>query len=322
MAKEKNGLRRKTILKKRMKTGFAHIPNATLQDPQLTWKATGLLSYLLSLPDDWEINLMDLSKRKTDGRDSTSAAVRGLVNAGYMRITVLRDGSTGQFVDTVWEVSATSDFSAPAPVSENPTSANPPPENPESENPPQESKHQKVSKKKTKNHNNESPKSDSLQMAGTSCPDDPPKPDLAKEDTGAIDSGCLDTESLRQLANDVLPPETLNSLIDLVLTTRSPQAYLDLVADAFTTSGKCPPDKPIKWLASVIHSPGGGDLTPAYRFREKVTKARRNEAARKLREELLLAKSGRCQADEEIATAKGKKILDAINEKRGKSMSS
>ena len=322
MAKEQTDPRRKTILKKRVKTDFAHIPNATLQDPQLSWKATGLLGYLLSLPEDWQINLMDLSKRKTDGRDSTRAAVRDLVNTGYMRITVLRDGGTGQFADTIWEVSATPDFSAPAPGLENPTPANPPPEDPVSENPPQESKQHKVSFKKTKNHNNESPKSDSLQMVGTSCPDDPPELHLAKGDTGAIDGGCLDTESLRQLGNDVLPPETLSSLIDLVLTTRTPQAYLDLVADAFTASGRSPPDKPVRWLAAVVHSSGGGDLTPAYRFRKRVTNARRNETARKLCEKLPSVESGECQADQEVTIAKGKKLLDAINERRRKSLSS
>ena len=41
------------------------------QDKTLSWKARGLLLYLLSLPDDWNIYESELIKHATDGRDST-----------------------------------------------------------------------------------------------------------------------------------------------------------------------------------------------------------------------------------------------------------
>lgn len=56
-----------------------------LSDDRLSWKAKGLLSYLLSKPDNWEIYVSDLLKRATDGRDSIYAGLKELEKAGYLR---------------------------------------------------------------------------------------------------------------------------------------------------------------------------------------------------------------------------------------------
>jgi hypothetical protein len=58
--------------------------NKTAADSRLSWKATGLLLYLLSLPPKWKICKEQLIKVHTDGRTSTCAAFDELVDAGYI----------------------------------------------------------------------------------------------------------------------------------------------------------------------------------------------------------------------------------------------
>ena len=70
---------------------YTIIANTALHDAQLSWKATGLLAYLLSLPDNWHINLLDLSNRKTSKKVATVSAVQELILAGYIERERERD---------------------------------------------------------------------------------------------------------------------------------------------------------------------------------------------------------------------------------------
>lgn len=72
------------VLKKHQRQTYTIIDNTALRDDTLSWRATGLLAYLLGLPDDWSINTTDLSRRKTDGRTSTASAMTELEDAGYI----------------------------------------------------------------------------------------------------------------------------------------------------------------------------------------------------------------------------------------------
>lgn len=83
---------------------FTIIGNATLQDPEMSFKATGLLAYLLSLPADWRVNLTDLATRKAEGRDAVRSALNELEDLGYARRSQVRD-ETGRFVEWLVEVS-------------------------------------------------------------------------------------------------------------------------------------------------------------------------------------------------------------------------
>jgi len=55
-----------------------------LQDKNLSWKAKGLLAYLLSLPDDWQIYQSELQKHSTDGKDSLKKGIEELIKNHYM----------------------------------------------------------------------------------------------------------------------------------------------------------------------------------------------------------------------------------------------
>ena len=60
-------------------------------DAGLSWKAKGILGYLLSKPDDWTIMVVDLIKQSTDGRDSVYSGLKELAACGYVKRMDLRD---------------------------------------------------------------------------------------------------------------------------------------------------------------------------------------------------------------------------------------
>lgn len=63
---------------------FVMIERGIFEDTELSWRAKGLLGYLLSRPDDWSVCVADLINRSTDGRDSCYAALKELGDAGYI----------------------------------------------------------------------------------------------------------------------------------------------------------------------------------------------------------------------------------------------
>lgn len=75
---------------------YTVVDNVYLQDVNLSWKARGLFTYLLSLPEDWQIHLEEIEKHAPDGRDSLRAAVRELKDRGYMVLSQKKDAK-GKF---------------------------------------------------------------------------------------------------------------------------------------------------------------------------------------------------------------------------------
>lgn len=76
---------------------YVMLNKTCLCDEKLSWKAKGLHSYLLSLPDDWKIYIEDLKNRSKDGRDSTTTAINELIALGYIKRTPSKDEKTGKF---------------------------------------------------------------------------------------------------------------------------------------------------------------------------------------------------------------------------------
>lgn len=63
---------------------YAIISNETLRDSRLSFRARGVLAYLLSMPDNWQTSSDRLAKETTEGRDAIRAALRELQSAGYI----------------------------------------------------------------------------------------------------------------------------------------------------------------------------------------------------------------------------------------------
>jgi DnaD/phage-associated family protein len=91
------------------KNPFVMIDKACLEDPRLSWKAKGLLAYLLSRPDDWNVQVNHLIRQSTDGRDAVYAAIKELREYGYCyRSPDKIKGEGGKFIGyeyTVYETS-------------------------------------------------------------------------------------------------------------------------------------------------------------------------------------------------------------------------
>jgi len=73
------------------------ISRKTLQDSTISFKAKGLLAYLLSLPDDWQIHLKEIAKHSTDKITAIRTATKELVEAGYIVYECKRDAN-GRFL--------------------------------------------------------------------------------------------------------------------------------------------------------------------------------------------------------------------------------
>ena len=63
---------------------YVMIDKAAIQDKRLSWKAKGILSYLLSLPDDWQIYTTELTKHAPDGEAALRSGMKELEDAGYL----------------------------------------------------------------------------------------------------------------------------------------------------------------------------------------------------------------------------------------------
>ena len=77
---------------------YTVMSNHHLQDKRLSLKAKGLLSYMLSLPDDWDYSLKGLTVGCKDGLDSVRTAVLELEEHGYVRRQKVRNAK-GQIID-------------------------------------------------------------------------------------------------------------------------------------------------------------------------------------------------------------------------------
>ncbi|MFN7096157.1 MAG: hypothetical protein ACK4PR_01150, partial [Gammaproteobacteria bacterium] len=86
---------------------FLIIEKNCIQDMRLSWKARGLLIYLLSMPDNWELRISDLINRSPDGRDAVYSILKELRRVGYIQHERARnaDGTLGRAEYHVFEAS-------------------------------------------------------------------------------------------------------------------------------------------------------------------------------------------------------------------------
>lgn len=73
-----------TIFRAVKQKRYVTIDNRPLSDPQLSWKAKGLLAYILTLPDNWNIREEELTRHSTDRMHSTRTAIKELIKAGHI----------------------------------------------------------------------------------------------------------------------------------------------------------------------------------------------------------------------------------------------
>lgn len=126
-------------------TDYVVIRNKAIRDVGLSFKARGVLSLLLSMPDDWKVTEAWIVRQSEhDGRDAVAAAMKELISAGYIQRTK-RQGSGGRWLwDSLVHESPAVDADIPAelpdetagyPLSDYPLPDYPLPGEPLSDNP-------------------------------------------------------------------------------------------------------------------------------------------------------------------------------------------
>lgn len=140
---------------------YTVMANFHLRDTGLSLKAKGLLSLMLSLPEEWDYTTRGLARICKDGVDSICAGVRELEEHGYVIRQRVRNpnGQLGAIEYTILERPRPPEPGKPErenPVLDNPEQAVPVLGNPEQENPAQlNTKESSKQKSKTKSSSTE-----------------------------------------------------------------------------------------------------------------------------------------------------------------------
>jgi len=119
----------KSIIRVQKHKGFSIISNVHLNDDRLSWKAKGILTYLLSKPDDWQVYVRDLVKRSTDGRDAVYSGLKELSVCGYVVSETMRN-EKGKITGTAYYIIENPGFS---PHTDFPDTVKPDTENPDTD---------------------------------------------------------------------------------------------------------------------------------------------------------------------------------------------
>ena len=124
--------------------GYTIMSNHHLRDQNLSHSARGLLSFLLSLPENWDYSFNGLVAISKEGKDAVRSMINELKEAKYIKISQYRD-KKGWFKSKydVYEYPydmtlKMNNYRTPGfPVPDKPMSEEPIPDEPMSENPPQ-----------------------------------------------------------------------------------------------------------------------------------------------------------------------------------------
>jgi len=97
--------------------------NSHFKNRQLSFKAMGLLSLMLSLPDNWKYSLQGLTSLAKDGVDSVRGGIKELEEHGYVVRSQTRnpDGTLGDIVFEIFEGGMSAHSAIKPPPLENPT---------------------------------------------------------------------------------------------------------------------------------------------------------------------------------------------------------
>ena len=126
--------------------GYTVMSNYHLRDKTLSLKAKGLLSQILSLPEDWDYTLSGLCHINRESKDAIRSAVNELERAGYIERHQTTDAG-GKFSSNEYIIHESPISLPPSldkPLSENPTTGKPTSENPTQLNKDRVTKDQKI----------------------------------------------------------------------------------------------------------------------------------------------------------------------------------
>ena len=200
---------------------YTVMSNYHLRDMSLSLKAKGLLSLMLSLPENWDYTMKGLARICKDGIDSISGGIRELEAHGYLVRARIRgaNGQLGSIEYTILEQPKTPSPTQEKPIRENPVQANPMLDAPIQENPAQ------LNKEESSNYPS---KTDlSITQGSSPIPSSPPTP---REKSRIGQDRMRERESYREIIlenidydiltqDEKLDRDRLDELVELMVDT-------------------------------------------------------------------------------------------------------
>ena len=200
---------------------YTVMSNYHLRDTSLSLKAKGLLSLMLSLPENWDYTMKGLARICKDGIDSISGGIRELEAHGYLIRARVRgaNGQLGSIEYTILEQPKTPSPTQEKPIRENPIQANPMLDAPIQENPAQ------LNKEESSNY----PSKTDLSIAQGSSPI-PSSPPTPREKSRIGQDRMRERESYREIIlenidydiltqDEKLDRDRLDELVELMVDT-------------------------------------------------------------------------------------------------------
>ena len=205
---------------------YTVMSNYHLRDRSLSLKAKGLLSLMLSLPEDWDYTMKGLARICKDGIDSISGGIRELEAHGYLVRERVRNenGQLGSIEYTILEqpqAPAQEPVQKPAPVRGKPIQEKPVQVNPILDAPIQEDPAQLNTKEQNKEI--------SSTQGSSPIPSSPPTPGVRSRDRTGRD-GMRERERYREIIlenidydiltqDERLDKDRLDELVELMVDT-------------------------------------------------------------------------------------------------------
>ena len=200
---------------------YTVMSNYHLRDTSLSLKAKGLLSLMLSLPENWDYTMKGLARICKDGIDSISGGIRELEAHGYLIRARVRgaNGQLGSIEYTILEQPKAPSPTQEKPIRENPVQANPMLDAPIQENPAQ------LNKEESSNYPS---KTDlSITQGSSPIPSSPPTP---REKNRIGQDRMRERESYREIIlenidydiltqDEKLDRDRLDELVELMVDT-------------------------------------------------------------------------------------------------------
>ena len=84
------------IRKVRKEKEFAQISNELINNRELSYKALGILTYILSKPDDWQVYMSDLVREGVEGEKSVRNGLNELIEKNYVQRYRVYNKDTGK----------------------------------------------------------------------------------------------------------------------------------------------------------------------------------------------------------------------------------
>lgn len=92
-----------SVIKHHNKLDCVNNGSSIINDHRLTWKAKGLMMYLLNRPDGYRFAENEIIASSKDGREATANGLAELEKYGYLVRSPIRS-ENGQFCGRQWDV--------------------------------------------------------------------------------------------------------------------------------------------------------------------------------------------------------------------------